>query len=38
MEGHNNPKRLSHLSKMLAGGFGGMASQFLVYPLDTLKL
>ncbi|KAF2667540.1 calcium dependent mitochondrial carrier protein-like protein [Microthyrium microscopicum] len=37
LEGHNNEKKISLVSKLMAGGIGGMASQFSVYPLDTLK-
>lgn len=36
-EGHNDPKGISSLSNFMAGGLAGIASQFLVYPLDTLK-
>ncbi|KAK7513550.1 calcium dependent mitochondrial carrier protein-like protein [Phyllosticta citriasiana] len=37
IEGHNNPREIHTWSKFMAGGFGGMVSQFCVYPLDTLK-
>ncbi|KAK8193124.1 mitochondrial carrier domain-containing protein [Phyllosticta capitalensis] len=37
IEGHNNPRDIHTWSKFMAGGFGGMVSQFVVYPLDTLK-
>ena len=37
-EGHNNPKQISIPSKIIAGGVAGVVSQFVVYPLDTLKL
>ncbi|KAL2160128.1 hypothetical protein VTH06DRAFT_1783 [Thermothelomyces fergusii] len=36
-EGHNDPSRLSTVSKFVAGGIGGMTAQFCVYPIDTLK-
>jgi solute carrier family 25 (mitochondrial phosphate transporter), member 23/24/25/41 len=36
-EGHSNPKHNSSISKFISGGISGMASQFFVYPLDTLK-
>ncbi|KAL2185015.1 mitochondrial carrier [Thermothelomyces heterothallicus CBS 203.75] len=36
-EGHNDPTRLSTVSKFVAGGIGGMTAQFCVYPIDTLK-
>lgn len=34
----SDPKHLSPTSQFLAGGFGGVVSQCVVYPLDTLKL
>lgn len=37
LEGHNDPKALKPWTQFLAAGFGGMFSQFAVYPLDTLK-
>ncbi|KAI9888628.1 MAG: hypothetical protein M1814_006609 [Vezdaea aestivalis] len=37
LEGHDDPKKLQPLSRFVAGGLGGMASQFAVYPIDTLK-
>ena len=37
-EGHNDPKNLHPTSQFLAGGAGGVVSQCVVYPLDTLKL
>ncbi|EXJ78756.1 hypothetical protein A1O1_09158 [Capronia coronata CBS 617.96] len=33
----SDPKHLRPTSQFLAGGFGGVISQCLVYPLDTLK-
>ncbi|KAH0545583.1 hypothetical protein FGG08_000414 [Glutinoglossum americanum] len=36
-EGHNDPKQISNISKYIAGGIGGVVSQFSVYPIDTLK-
>ncbi|KAK1830723.1 mitochondrial carrier domain-containing protein [Podospora conica] len=36
-EGHNDPMQISTVSKFVAGGMGGMAAQFCVYPIDTLK-
>ncbi|KAL2155400.1 hypothetical protein VTH82DRAFT_142 [Thermothelomyces myriococcoides] len=36
-EGHNDPTQLGTVSKFIAGGIGGMAAQFCVYPIDTLK-
>ncbi len=38
IEGHNDPKHLHAASQFLAGGLGGVVSQCVVYPLDTLKL
>jgi solute carrier family 25 (mitochondrial phosphate transporter), member 23/24/25/41 len=38
LEGHNDPKHLHAASQFLAGGLGGVVSQCVVYPLDTLKL
>lgn len=38
VEGHNDPKQLHPASQFLAGGVGGVVSQCVVYPLDTLKL
>lgn len=37
VEGVSDPKDLSRVSTYLAGGIGGVVSQFTVYPLDTLK-
>ncbi|EKG19459.1 Calcium-binding EF-hand [Macrophomina phaseolina MS6] len=37
IEGHGNPRDIHTWSKFMAGGFGGMVSQAVVYPLDTLK-
>ncbi|KAF2745173.1 calcium dependent mitochondrial carrier protein-like protein [Sporormia fimetaria CBS 119925] len=37
VEGHNDPDSIHSLSKFVAGGIGGMVSQFAVYPIDTLK-
>ncbi|KAK4236442.1 hypothetical protein C8A03DRAFT_35656 [Achaetomium macrosporum] len=36
-EGHNDPTQITTVSKFVAGGIGGMAAQFCVYPIDTLK-
>ncbi|KAL2255914.1 hypothetical protein VTK26DRAFT_2486 [Humicola hyalothermophila] len=36
-EGHNDPTKISTVSKFVAGGIGGMTAQFCVYPIDTLK-
>lgn len=36
-EGHGDPSQISTVSKFVAGGMGGMAAQFCVYPIDTLK-
>lgn len=33
-----DPRHLHATAQFLAGGFGGVVSQCLVYPLDTLKL
>lgn len=33
-----DPKHLHPTAQFLAGGFGGVVSQCVVYPLDTLKL
>lgn len=38
LEGHHDPKHLHPASQFLAGGVGGVVSQCVVYPLDTLKL
>ncbi|KAI9679367.1 MAG: hypothetical protein M1817_005389 [Caeruleum heppii] len=37
LEGHSDSQQIHPMSKFLAGGLGGMISQFFVYPLDTLK-
>ncbi|KAJ2991381.1 hypothetical protein NUW58_g2535 [Xylaria curta] len=37
LEGHNDPQSINPYSKFVAGGAAGMAAQFCVYPLDTLK-
>lgn len=37
LEGHDNPQKINPYSKFVAGGVGGMVSQLVVYPLDTLK-
>ncbi|KAI9728173.1 MAG: hypothetical protein M1828_004634 [Chrysothrix sp. TS-e1954] len=37
LEGHGDPRHIHPLSQFVAGGMGGMISQFCVYPLDTLK-
>lgn len=37
IEGHNDPNNIYGWSKFVAGGFGGIVSQFAVYPIDTLK-
>lgn len=37
IEGHADPRQNSSLSRFISGGVSGMASQFVVYPLDTLK-
>lgn len=37
LEGHNDPSKIAQHTTTIAGGFAGMASQFAVYPLDTLK-
>lgn len=34
----SDPKHLNATAQFLAGGFGGVVSQCVVYPLDTLKL
>ncbi|KAH0553250.1 hypothetical protein GP486_006594 [Trichoglossum hirsutum] len=36
-EGHDDPKQIKNISKYIAGGVGGVISQFSVYPIDTLK-
>lgn len=38
LEGHNDTKNLRPISQFMAGGVGGLVSQCIVYPLDTLKL
>jgi solute carrier family 25 phosphate transporter 23/24/25/41 len=37
LEGHSDPNRIQSWSKFVSGGLAGMASQFAVYPIDTLK-
>ncbi|KAI1815764.1 mitochondrial carrier [Poronia punctata] len=37
LEGHGEPHNINPYSKFVAGGVAGMAAQFCVYPLDTLK-
>ncbi|KAB8293847.1 hypothetical protein EYC80_009328 [Monilinia laxa] len=37
LEGHGNPKKINPYSKFVAGGFAGIMSQLVVYPIDTLK-
>ncbi|KAF3915253.1 Mitoferrin [Dactylellina cionopaga] len=37
MEGKDDPKQISGVSRFFAGGVGGVVSQFAVYPIDTLK-
>ncbi|KAI9770613.1 MAG: hypothetical protein M1840_003205 [Geoglossum simile] len=37
LEGHDDPKQISNVSKYVAGGVGGLISQFSVYPIDTVK-
>ncbi|CAK9439513.1 uncharacterized protein LODBEIA_P36130 [Lodderomyces beijingensis] len=37
IEGVDDVANISKLSTYLAGGFGGVLSQFVVYPIDTLK-
>jgi len=37
LEGHGDPQRINPYSKFVAGGVGGMVSQLVVYPIDTLK-
>ncbi|PVH21141.1 hypothetical protein CXQ85_000106 [Candidozyma haemuli] len=37
IEGVDDTSKLSKLSTYLAGGMGGVAAQFTVYPIDTLK-
>lgn len=37
LEGHTDTKNLQPWSQFLAGGIGGVVSQCMVYPLDTLK-
>lgn len=37
IEGVSDPSELSRASTFLAGGLGGMCSQLIVYPIDTLK-
>ncbi|EPS40204.1 hypothetical protein H072_5976 [Dactylellina haptotyla CBS 200.50] len=37
MEGKDDPKQISAVSRFFAGGVGGVVSQFAVYPIDTLK-
>ncbi|ODV95982.1 hypothetical protein PACTADRAFT_49405 [Pachysolen tannophilus NRRL Y-2460] len=37
VEGVDDPTHLSKISTYLSGGFGGVVSQFAVYPIDTLK-
>lgn len=37
VEGVDDTSKLSRVSTYLAGGLGGVVSQFAVYPIDTLK-
>ncbi|KAK6352775.1 hypothetical protein TWF696_004777 [Orbilia brochopaga] len=37
LEGKDDPKQISSVSRFLAGGVGGVVSQLAVYPIDTLK-
>lgn len=37
IEGVDDTSKLSKVSTYLAGGMGGVAAQFTVYPIDTLK-
>lgn len=37
VEGVDDTSKLSKISTYLAGGLGGVAAQFTVYPIDTLK-
>lgn len=37
IEGVDDVSQISKVSTYLAGGFGGVVSQFAVYPVDTLK-
>ncbi|KAI1178207.1 mitochondrial carrier domain-containing protein [Nemania sp. FL0916] len=37
LEGHSDTHNINPYSKFVAGGLAGMAAQFCVYPLDTLK-
>ncbi|ATZ56259.1 Bcsal1 [Botrytis cinerea B05.10] len=37
LEGHGNSKKINPYSKFVAGGFAGIMSQLVVYPIDTLK-
>lgn len=37
VEGVDDTSKLSRMSTYLAGGLGGVVSQFAVYPIDTLK-
>ena len=36
IEGHGDPQRISGPARFVAGGIGGIVSQFFSYPLDTL--
>lgn len=37
VEGHGDTNRIHPYSKFIAGGIGGITSQAIVYPIDTLK-
>lgn len=37
LEGHGDTQNINPYSKFIAGGIGGMVSQLVVYPIDTLK-
>ncbi|KAJ8062866.1 hypothetical protein OCU04_008120 [Sclerotinia nivalis] len=37
LEGHGNSRKINPYSKFVAGGFAGIMSQLVVYPIDTLK-
>lgn len=38
LEGADDVKNISPIARFMAGGVGGVVSQFAVYPIDTLKL
>jgi len=38
LEDADDVSQISPISRFVAGGIGGVVSQFSIYPIDTLKL